>query len=73
MSQTYITKAGDSVDWIAFRQYASSEHEYIDAVIDANPGLADYGPTLPAGLSVILPSTDTSSVKSTVNAVTLWS
>lgn len=49
----YRTKDGDVVDDICYRQYGRSE--YTPEVYLANPGLAEYGPVLPAGLFIQLP------------------
>jgi phage tail protein X len=57
--QTYTTKAGDVVDEIAFIVY------------DANPGLADLGPILPAGIVITLP--DAPPVSATASqSLSLW-
>lgn len=50
---TYLTRDGDMVDLIAFELYGTEEAR--DALFDANPGLADRGLLLPAGLVLDLP------------------
>ena len=71
MSQDYSTRAGDTVDLITYRQYGVADASYVVMVLEANPGLAEYGPVLPAGLIVSLPDyTPATEVK---DAVTLWS
>ncbi len=52
---TYMTKAGDMVDAIAFKQYGATD-TYTEALLNANPGLADRGPVLPAGVIITLPT-----------------
>lgn len=49
----YRTKDGDVVDDICYRQYGRSD--YALQVYELNPGLAEYGPRLPAGLIIQLP------------------
>lgn len=51
---TYRTKDGDTVDWICWKHYGRSSGT-CEAVLDANPGLADTGDVLPAGVLVMLP------------------
>jgi phage tail protein X len=55
VAQTYVTSEGDQVDDIAARYYGSTSNLVVEQVLEANPGLADYGPTLPAGLRLVLP------------------
>jgi len=55
MSHIYLTKNGDTVDEITWKQYGTRAGLILETVLNANPGIADYGPVLPAGLSVLLP------------------
>ena len=55
MAQTYLTRDGDTVDLIAWRYYGRQDGQVVEQVLDANRGLADHGPVLPPGLSVLLP------------------
>ncbi|WP_428527190.1 tail protein X [Roseibium sp.] len=48
-----LTIQGDMCDLIAFREYGTEAAS--GAIWDANPGLADHGPVLPAGLEIVLP------------------
>jgi phage tail protein X len=50
----YLTKAGDTLDWVCWRQYGTRTGA-VEAVLEANQGLADAGPVLPAGLTINLP------------------
>ena len=70
MAQTYITSAGDVVDYIAWKQYGRCDAAILNDVLAANPGLADRGAVLPAGVPVILP--DIVLPANTTNAVSLW-
>lgn len=70
MAQTYKTRDGDVVDEIAWRQYGAVDADILRIVLEANPGVADYGPKLPAGVSITLP--DIPKPASTRKAVSLW-
>lgn len=51
----YRSKDGDTVDVIVWRFYERQDNRIVELVLDANPGLADQGATLPAGLRIALP------------------
>ena len=69
MSLIYITKDGDTVDEITWKQYGTRAGLILETVLNANPGIADYGPVLPAGLSIILPDIQK---PATEKSVKLW-
>ena len=50
----YRTKTGDMLDLVCHRYYGDSIYS-VEAVYDANPGLAAHGPILPAGVNIDLP------------------
>lgn len=54
MSTTYKTNDGDMLDDICHSNYGR-EAGAVEAVLEANPGLAAIGPVYDAGLSIILP------------------
>lgn len=54
MSTTLRTIQNDTVDALCWRHYGRTAG-VAEAVLAANPGLADHGPELPAGLLVTLP------------------
>jgi phage tail protein X len=56
---TYTTSAGDTADEIAFKYYGTLAGHTVEQLLAANPGLADYGPILPAGVVIALPAIDT--------------
>lgn len=70
MPQTYNTRDGDVVDHVAWRQYGACDAATLARVLDANPGLADYGAVLPAGVLITLP--DIPRADTTVKPVQLW-
>lgn len=51
----YTTSDGDTADYIAWKHYGTTEGRVTEQLLEANRGLADQGPTLPAGLAVRLP------------------
>lgn len=65
--RNYLTRDGDMLDDILFRLYG---HHDIEPVLEVNPGLADYGPILPAGITVHLPEVKATTPASTL--VRLW-
>ena len=64
------TQHGETLDQLCWRALGSTDP--VDAVYSANPGLAEHGPILPAGLTVTLP--ETASTPSPLReTITLWS
>lgn len=51
----YVTIDGDMIDAVAFAYYGNEHKKHTEAILDANPGLAELGAVLPAGLVVVLP------------------
>lgn len=70
MAQTYKSRAGDVVDDIAWRQYGVVNETILSTVLEANPGLAGYGPVLPAGVDILLPDIEQTTPAS--EGVKLW-
>lgn len=66
---TYITKEGDTADYIAWKVYGNQNPGTTEALINANRGLADIGPELPSGISIVLPEI---SLPATTKGVKLW-
>lgn len=70
MAQTYRSKQGDTLDEIVWRQYGAASSATLVQIMDANPGLADLGPIIPAGVIITLPDApETSEIKP---GVSLW-
>lgn len=67
--QTYITKDGDTADYIAWKYYGNQDAGTVETLLVANKGLADRGPVLPAGLVINLPEIKT---PATTQGVKLW-
>lgn len=53
----YVTSTGDTVDRIAWLAYNSTNWGYVQAIFRANPGLAERGLQLEAGLRIRIPRT----------------
>lgn len=51
--QHYVTRDGDMLDWICSKVYGRTD--VVEAVLEANPGLAALGPVYDAGQIVVLP------------------
>ncbi|MCY1515225.1 Phage Tail Protein X [compost metagenome] len=51
---TVIAHQGDTVDAICWRHYGRTAG-VTEAVLEANPGLADLGAVIPHGTTVVLP------------------
>lgn len=68
--QTYTASDGDTVEYVAWRVYGTQDGRVVEKLLEANPGVADLGPTLPAGTQLYLPTIDT---KAERTGVRLWS
>jgi len=70
MSGVYVTQQGDMVDAIAYQNYGFVAGA-AEAILAANPGLADRPPLLPENVTIQLPDVAavTPPPKQTVN---LW-
>lgn len=65
----YITSDGDTADFIAWKHYGTQDGAVVEQLIEANPGLADRGPVLVAGVTVSLPEIEAVGV---TQGVKLW-
>jgi phage tail protein X len=72
VSARYLTKDDDTVDLIAWNYYGRQDRRIVERVLEANFGLADHGPILPAGILVILPELDADTQQDASDAVKLW-
>ena len=66
---TYTSRDGDVIDAVC-RAFYGREAGAVEAVLEANPGLAELGPVLPAGTKVTLP--DLPRPLETIETVKLW-
>lgn len=65
----YRSKDGDVVDAIVWKHYGRQDSRIVEAVLKANPGLADRGPVLGAGVRIALPEIETPAQQQVVR---LW-
>lgn len=68
MSQLYVTRQFDELDAVCFRYYGRTQ-QTVEAVMVANPNLADMMPILPEGLTIELPDLP---APSTSEAYRIW-
>lgn len=66
---TYTTRDNDLLDEVC-RAFYGREAGAVEAVLEANPGLADLGPVLPANTKVTLP--DLPRPLETIETLKLW-
>jgi len=66
----YTTRQGDRIDYICWKHYGTERGGTVEAVLEANPGIGAYGPTLPAGLAITLPELTKPALAETV--INLW-
>ena len=55
MEAIYQTRTGDVLDDVVNRFYGRQDNRLVELVLEANRDLAEQGPTLPAGLTIIFP------------------
>lgn len=63
-----IAQQGDTLDALCYRHYGRTAG-VVEAVLLANPGLAEVGIILPHGTRIVLPVIDTAPASETVQ---LW-
>lgn len=63
-----IAQQGDTLDAVCYRHYGRTTG-VVEAVLLANPGLAEIGAILPHGTAITLPVMDTAPTSETVQ---LW-
>lgn len=66
---SYRSKESETLDEIVWRHYGNRVAGALEAVLEANPGLADLGATLPLGTIVCLPVIEQAAI---VESVRLW-
>ena len=69
MSQNYLTRDGDVLDQICFEYYGNTIG-MVEAVLAANPHLADLGPIYQVGTTITLP--DLADPPKTATVIKLW-
>lgn len=69
MSAIYVTRDGDTADYIAWKYYKTASASAVETLLAANKGMADYGPSLPPGVIITLPEI---TLPETKQGVRLW-
>ncbi|MFV5433710.1 tail protein X [Acinetobacter towneri] len=69
MKKTILSLQNDTVDLICWRHYGRTSG-VVEAVLEANPALAEQGPILTIGTSVVLPEINTQ--QQTAQTISLW-
>lgn len=64
------TIAGDTANLLLYRELGRSDDEAEEALWELNPGLADFGVSLPAGVQVRLP--ELASQPAQTKVLTAW-
>ncbi|WP_100884832.1 tail protein X [Acinetobacter bereziniae] len=67
----YQTKAGDTVDYIAYKYYGNTKNKVVENIFNANPRLSAMTPILPEGVLIELPE-QTNTQISTNTRIKLW-
>lgn len=70
MSMIYTTIDGDVLDAICYRTYGTTSNQIVEAVLNANHGLADKGIIFSAGAQITLPDLEVNN--SDVGSLSLW-
>lgn len=65
MTIYYSTKEKDMLDYICWQHYGFTSGA-VEVILKKNPGLAEYGSFLPAGLKITLPVIEKPLQKSTL-------
>lgn len=69
MSTTYKTSQGDTLDYVCWKAYGYQSGA-VEALLAANPGLADLGDVLPTNTSIVLP--DLAKPATELQPIRLW-
>lgn len=69
MATKYKTSQGDTLDYVCWQHYGQQSGA-VEAVLLANPGLADIGPVLPVNTEITLP--ELSKPASEKQPIRLW-
>lgn len=67
--ETVTSKSGEMLDQLVWRHRGSTAG-LVEKALELNPGLADLGPVLPAGVAITLP--DPAAAQPVRETVKLW-
>ncbi len=68
---TVRTRQGDTLDALCWRYYGRTAG-HVEAVLEANPGLAALGPILPVDTLVAMPAAGRTSLSTPSQTLHLW-
>ena len=71
MAASYITKEGDTVDYIAYQYYGYTRNRVVEKILEANQQLAEQPAVLPQGITITLPDQQDTAVITSAK-VKLW-
>lgn len=66
---TYTASQGDTLDYVCWKLYGQQSGA-VEAVLEANPGLADLGEVIPVGTKITMP--DLAKPETEVQPIRLW-
>ncbi len=69
MASIYTTRQGETIDLACLSHYGRTAR-VVEAVLDANPGLAALGAILPLGTQIVMPDIPSVSVERPL--ISLW-
>lgn len=69
-----ITVRGENIplDLLLWRRYGVRGQDLVEQTLDLNPGLADMGPILPLGTTVVIPDLPPAQAAPAVKVVSLF-
>lgn len=70
MDLTYLSKDGDTLDFVVWKQYGTTDNRIVEKVLSANTGLSEKGPIIPTGTLITLPEITPEQVETA--KVKLW-
>jgi len=68
----YVTNQDDVLDAICFAHYGKTRG-VVEKVLDVNRGLCEYGPFLPAGITIVLPELSRNELNTNSSVVAFFS
>lgn len=72
-TETYVVETdGVAIDSMVWRRFRKPMPGLVERILDANRGLAELGPFLPLGTTVVIPIDDTPVGPAVVDVVKLW-
>lgn len=70
MGLTYLSKEGDTLDYVVWKQYGTTDNRIVENVLSANQGLSEAGPIIPTSTLINFPEIKPEQVETA--KVKLW-